>query len=192
MSCRFLSIASGNGLAPNIGDKPLLELMLDDINYDTGTIETQPYHSKVHDQEVEVFWEGGSLCISSSYGLALNRRQAITRTNAELDYEPTNMTTLFRAILPCWIGVKPLPVQCWKGTLTFKEKFMQTHQFALITVDFRVDSKFVPSQWEMLLLCNNISLAGRKPRISLGFSFQLTYFGLLGSKSALHSWPRSV
>ena len=28
------------------------------------------------------------------------------------------------------------------------------------------DSRFVPSQWEMVLLCNDVSLAGCKPRIS--------------------------
>ena len=30
----------------------------------------------------------------------------------------------------------------------------------------RADSRFAPSQWETALLCNNMSLAGRKPSIS--------------------------
>ena len=30
----------------------------------------------------------------------------------------------------------------------------------------KADSRFAPSQWEMALLCNDVSLAGHKPRIS--------------------------
>ena len=56
---------------------------------------------------------------------------------------------------------------CWKQNkfnCNISENINMTLVFHLH--GYRADIRFAPSQWKTALLCNDVSLAGRKPRIS--------------------------
>ena len=105
--------------------------------------------------------------LGSGNGLSPNRRQAITWTNADLlSTGPfgTNDSVIWIEMqsfsfikMHSKMSVKWLPCYPGRDELRFKMLFKSC---------CRADSRFVPSQWETSLLCNDVSLAGRKSRIS--------------------------
>ena len=59
----------------------------------------------------------------------------------------------------------PSPRRIFKTSLYYKTRLiLETRRYIPWNVN-RVDSRFLPSQWETALLCSDVSLAGCKPSI---------------------------
>ena len=79
----------------------------------------------------------------------------------------------------CLLGISVLIISASPGRIYIWNYASQNRLFSAVRVNFALmrtlfysdDSRFVPGQWERVLLCNDVSLAERKPRISPALSF---------------------
>ena len=103
------------------------------------------------------------LCFTDS----INRR--VKPLNAELSFLKTDCTiskTSFPEIIKARFILHSPYDSCKLPSNTCRQ-VSNSHGTDIV---FWTDSRFAPSQWETPLFCNDVFLAGRKPRISLGIN----------------------